>query len=294
MIDIENSILEGRSLSFAYPHQGMTVQSLNIHIRRGRRLALLGANGVGKSTLFLLLNGTLRPQSGKILIDKREAAYNRAALRQWRRRVGLVLQDPDDCVVAPLVFQDISFGPLNLDWCDDRVRRVVDTAMEALGIARLRNRATHQLSFGEKKRVALAGILAMQPEVLLLDEPTAGLDAQGQSQLLDTLARLNEEGMTIVLATHDADLAYAWCDEIAVFCDGKVAIQDQAERVFSDGLSYPGIARPWVADVAEYLAQKKMLRCASTACRDQASLLSSLVHTEQHFTIIKNREQKND
>ncbi len=280
MIGTENIILEGRCLNFAYPHQEKAIQSLNIRIRRGCRLALLGANGAGKSTLFLLLNGTLRPQSGKILIDQRSATYNRTALTQWRRRVGLVLQDPDDCVVAPLVFQDISFGPLNLGWCDDRVRRVVDVAMEALGIVHLRNRATHQLSFGEKKRVALAGALAMEPDVLLLDEPTAGLDAQGQSQMLDTLKHLNDEGMTIVFATHDADLAYAWCDEIAVFSDGRLAIHDQAERVFSDGLSYPGIARPWVADVAEYLAQKRLLRHGPTVCRDQASLFASLVHTD--------------
>src|SRR5262249_51632458 len=151
---------------------------------RGRRLAILGANGSGKTTVLLHLNGTLKPRSGEVRLDGKAMAHDHDSLITWRRRVGLVLQNADDQLFAPTVAEDVSFGPLNLGLSHHETRTRVSNALSALHIDHLADRATHMLSFGQKKRVAIAGLVAMQPEILLLDEPTAGLDHLGTESLL--------------------------------------------------------------------------------------------------------------
>ncbi|MBF0374592.1 MAG: ABC transporter ATP-binding protein, partial [Alphaproteobacteria bacterium] len=198
------------------------------------RLAILGANGAGKTTLLLHLNGTLRPLAGRVLLDGVPAAHGRADLASWRRRVGLVLQDPDDQLFAATVFEDVSFGPLNMGLDEAAARSRVESALGDLRIAELAERAPHSLSFGQRKRAAIAGVVAMRPEVLLLDEPTAGLDAHGTRHLLAVLDHLVGEGATLVFSTHDADLACAWADEVAVFGEGVVLAQGAPDSVLAD------------------------------------------------------------
>ena len=152
------------------------MSGLDLEVPRGRKLALLRANGCGKTTLLLHLNGTLKPSRGQVLLDGAVAGYGRQALNAWRNRVGLVLQDPDDQLFSATVEHDVSFGPLNQGLPEGQVRMRVAASLTALRIAGLAERPTHALSFGQKKRVAIAGVLAMRPEVLILDEPTAGLD----------------------------------------------------------------------------------------------------------------------
>jgi cobalt/nickel transport system ATP-binding protein len=227
-------LLAARGLGYAYPGGIVALRDLNLTVEQGRKLAILGSNGSGKTTLLLHLNGTFRATKGEIVLDGRPATYDRRSIDHWRRRVGLVLQEPDDQLFAATVEQDVSFGPLNLGLSEPVSRERVGEALEALRISHLAGRATHALSFGQKKRVAIAGVLAMRPEILVLDEPTAGLDQRGVTHLLGVLQQLHEAGTTLVFSTHDVELAYAWANEIAVFHEGTVLRQGEAVSVLRD------------------------------------------------------------
>lgn len=227
-------VLAADNISYTYSGGIEALKGIDLRIERGKRLALLGANGCGKTTLLLHLNGTLKPSVGQVLMEGRPAAYDRRALMAWRNRVGLVMQDADDQLFAANVYQDVSFGPLNLGLDEAQTRARIDAALDALGVSQLRDRATHMLSFGQKKRIAIAGIVAMQPEILVLDEPTAGLDPEGVVHLLAVLQRLHANGTTLVFSTHDVDLAYSWADHIALFADGKLLQQGETVALLGD------------------------------------------------------------
>jgi cobalt/nickel transport system ATP-binding protein len=240
-----DTILEVKDLRYSYSgaselcqrcggHRAAAIDGLDLTIERGQRLALLGANGAGKSTLLQLLNGTLRPTSGTILLDGLATDYTRKGLLRWRQKVGLVFQNPDDQLFAATVYQDVSYGPLNLDLPESEVRCRTDEALSLLGIANLADSPVHMLSGGQRKRAAIAGIMAMRPEVLILDEPTAGLDALGSAQFLVFLDQLSARGTTVVLAVHDTDLALAWADEVAVLIHGRVARQGAPQEILLD------------------------------------------------------------
>lgn len=199
------------------------LRGASLALPSGRRLALLGANGCGKTTLLRCLSGAHRPRSGTIHRDATALDHGRRGLRTHRQAVQLVLQDAADQLFSADVSQDISFGPLNLGLTADEVRARVDETLVLLGIEHLAERATHQLSFGEQKKVSLAGAVAMRPPVLLLDEPTAGLDPVGVADMRAILDRLHADGTSLLLATHDVDFALAWADEAAVMLDGRVA-----------------------------------------------------------------------
>ncbi|PKU24923.1 energy-coupling factor ABC transporter ATP-binding protein [Telmatospirillum siberiense] len=233
-------LLEARSLVYAYPGGVPALSGLDLAVKRGRRLAILGPNGAGKTTLLLHLNGSLRPASGQILLDGRPAGYDRTQLTAWRRRVGLVLQEADDQLFAASVAEDVSFGPLNLGLDEAATRVRVGEALAALGLTGLAERPTHMLSFGQKKRVAIAGAVAMAPEILLLDEPTAGLDHAGAKGLLTVLAALSAAGTTLVFSTHDVDLAYGFADDVALFDGGRMLAQGPTVDILSDGTLLAG------------------------------------------------------
>lgn len=227
-------ILSVRGLRYAYPGGIEALKGLDLDVAKGGRLAILGPNGAGKTTLLLHLNGSLRPSAGEILLYGRSVAWDRRSLTRWRTMVGLVLQDPDDQLFAGNIYQDVSFGPLNLGLPEHEVRRRVEDALAAMRINDLAERPIHMLSGGQKKRVAIAGVLAMRPKVLVLDEPTAGLDSHGVSHLLAALGHLTDNGTTIVYTTHDVDLACAWSDSVAVFHEGTVIGGGQARDVLAD------------------------------------------------------------
>ena len=227
-------ILSTHNLQFAYSGEIPALHDLSLTITAGQRLAILGPNGAGKSTLLMHLNGSLRPQRGTVALAGQPADYSRRGLNRWRSRVALVLQDPDDQIFAGTVAEDVSFGPLNQGLSEADVRSRAQTALEALGIADLAGRPPHMLSGGQKKRVAIAGAVAMEPEVLLLDEPMAGLDREGADQLIAVLQRLGQRGMTLVFSTHDIELAQSLADDVALFRGGSVLAQGRAEAMLSD------------------------------------------------------------
>ncbi|MER2607145.1 MAG: ATP-binding cassette domain-containing protein [Siculibacillus sp.] len=228
------SLLVAEALTWIWPGGLIALDRVDLAVERGRRLAILGPNGAGKTTLLLHLNGTLRPTSGRVLLDGVPTAHDRKGLAAWRRRVGLVLQDADDQLFAPTVAEDVSFGPLNLGLSREEARARVDAALEAVGIADLADRPTHMLSFGQKKRAAIAGAVAMRPEILLLDEPTAGLDARSAKRLVATLEHLEALGTTLVFTTHDVALAWRFAHDAALFQDGRVVGHGPARDVLAD------------------------------------------------------------
>ena len=202
-----NPAIETRELCYAYEDGTTALDHITLSAQRGSITGILGANGAGKSTLFLNLNGVFTPKSGQVLLDGQPVRYDRKGLTALRRRVGIVFQDPDDQLFSADVYRDVSFGGVNLGLEPEEVRRRVEEALERTGTSGLRDRPTHALSYGQKKRVAIAGVLVMEPEVLILDEPTAGLDPQGVTEIMRLLVQLRDSlGMTILIATHDMDI----------------------------------------------------------------------------------------
>lgn len=238
----------------SYPGGESVLRAASCTLRPGARLALLGANGSGKTTLLRCLSGAHRLDSGDIRLAGQVLGRSRAALREHRRSVQLVLQDPDDQLFSADVTQDVAFGPLNLGLGQDEARARVVQALDLLGITHLAGRATHQLSYGERKRVTIAGAVAMRPRVLLLDEPIAGLDPSGVEETRAVLDRLSDHGTTIALATHDVDFALSWAREVAVVADGVVQ-QGPPELILNDTelLTRAHLRRPWQLELASAL-----------------------------------------
>ncbi len=228
-------IVEVKDLCFGYDNEHTVLQNLNMQIPEGKLTAILGCNGAGKSTLFLNLNGVLRPNSGEIWIDGKRLEYSKNALLEMRKNVGIVFQDPDDQLFSADVYRDISFGPLNLGLPVDEVKKRVENAMERCDITHLRERPTHALSYGQKKRVAIAGVLAMEPKVIILDEPTAGLDPKGTAEIMSLLNDLTQDrGISIILATHDMDIVPSYADYVYVMSDGQVKGHGTPLEIFSN------------------------------------------------------------
>ncbi|NLF39866.1 ATP-binding cassette domain-containing protein [bacterium] len=233
---MRESILEMQGVTYEYAGGFSALREVNLRVTRGSRTALLGANGSGKTTLLAHLNGTLRPASGRVVFNNRPVEYSRHGLASLRQKVGLIFQDPDDQLFSARVYQDVSFGPMNLRMAEADVKQCVNDALKAMEIEELWDRPTHMLSYGQKKRVAIAGVLAMNPEVVLLDEPTAGLDHDGTEKLIATLDALHTRGTTLLLATHDIDLAYRWADEVAVVSDGAIVQHGTPEAVLCNAM----------------------------------------------------------
>ncbi|WP_227762072.1 energy-coupling factor ABC transporter ATP-binding protein [Zhaonella formicivorans] len=275
-------ILEAVNLSFTYPDGTKALNSINLAIERGKKVAVLGPNGAGKSTLFLHFNGVLKPASGKVRFAGNDISYQHSALMELRQNVGIVFQDPDSQLFSASVRQEISFGPLNLGLDKVEVLRRVEAAMEATEICHLQHKPTHLLSYGQKKRVSIADILAMEPEVLIFDEPTAWLDPRHSKEIIDLINRFNREGKTIILSTHDVDLAYSWSDYIYIIINGQVAGMGEPQEIFQDGalLEHADLTKPWVLEVYEEMKQKGWIPLNSPAPRTKEELFSLMQSKE--------------
>lgn len=213
--------LATKNLSFIYPDGTKALKNVNIEIKRGEKIAIIGPNGAGKSTLFSHFNGLSEPTSGHVEIDGEKVEYKKEKLLQVRQKVGIVFQDPNDQLFAPTVKEDIAFGPMNLGLDYDEVEKRIDESLKMVGMEGFENKTPHHLSGGQQKRIAIAGIVAMRPEIMILDEPTAGLDPEGVNKVLNILNKLNKEGMSIVISSHDIEMVNEFAEKIFVLYNGE-------------------------------------------------------------------------
>ena len=258
----EDWIIEAENLCYTYDgNDERALDRMNLKIRRGRKVAFLGGNGSGKSTFFLCLNGIRRPDDGRILIDGTPVKYTRKGLLDLRRKVGVVFQEPDDQLFCASVYQEISFGIMNLGADEAEAEREVERVIEELGITPFQERPAHALSGGQKKLVAIADILVMHPEVMILDEPTAALDPKHTRIVQDIISKLTERGITVLMATHDMDYAYGWADEIVLMHEGKVLRSGPSAEVCSDrqALEKTNLEMPSVLRLYEIMKEKGLL-----------------------------------
>jgi cobalt transport protein ATP-binding subunit len=223
MITVEN-------LSYRYADGKTALTDVSFHIQRGEKVGIVGPNGAGKSTLLLLLNGVLRTPQGRILIDGQHLTDQ--TLGRIRALVGLVFQNPDDQLFSTTVYEDVAFGAVHMGLPEDEVRRRVADALGRVGMQHAATRISYHLSGGEKKRVALATVLTMQPAILALDEPSAGLDPRGRRDLITLLRAFQAE--TLLISTHDMRLAYQLCTRIVILDDGLIAADGAAEHLLTD------------------------------------------------------------
>jgi cobalt/nickel transport system ATP-binding protein len=252
---MKTPLIELKGITYTHPGEIRALDNFSACFHLGRRTAVLGRNGSGKTTLFSLLNGLKRPQKGQVLFDGEVIGYDRNTLLKLRQSVGMVFQDPDSQLFSACIYEDISFGPMNLGLPEHEVRLRVERAMAQMKLVGLENRPTHSLSFGQKKRACIAGVLAMQPRVLVLDEPFAGLDPVMSAEFSAILEELHRNGTTLIIATHDLDLAYSWADEAVVLKDGKLL----AEGLATDALVREDVhselgTSPVVAEISAAIA----------------------------------------
>jgi len=248
-----NELLKIENISYEYDHNYLALKDVSATFYEGERVAVLGCNGAGKSTFFLCCNGVLKPKSGKILYKGHEISAVKKDLLVLKQAVGLVFQDPDSQIIAGTVESEVSFGPMNLRLTKDIVSERVKNALEQMDISRYRDYAPQYLSGGEKKRVTIADILAMQSEMILLDEPTASLDLYNVTALEEILYGLNNKGITIVISTHDVDFAYRIAERAIVFAQGKVIADAPVDEVFSSSetLAKAGLRKPLLYEAFE-------------------------------------------
>jgi cobalt/nickel transport system ATP-binding protein len=222
-------VLDLRSVAFAYPDGHQALFGVDLHVHRGERVAVLGPNGAGKTTLVLHLNGILLPGRGTVSVSGLPVV--RENLLEIRRRVGIVFQDPDDQLFMGNVRDDVAFGPRNLGVRGAELDRRVTTALDMVGMADFADRPPHHLSFGQRRRVAVATVLVMEPEVIVLDEPSSNLDPASRRELADILTGLD---VTLVMVTHDLPYALQLCPRAVVLSDGIVAAEGSTLDILTD------------------------------------------------------------
>lgn len=227
-------LLEFEQIHYTYPGaQQSALNGLTLRIPAHKRCALIGQNGCGKTTLFLLANGLYKPNKGSVYWQGKSLKYDRNSLMKLRQRVGLIFQDPEQQLVASTVEEDISYGLCNLGLPEVEIQQRVEQALVEFGLTELAQRPVHHLSLGQKKRVSIADVMVLRPELLLLDEPTAYLDKLHTRNLMATLKKIHAAGTTILMATHDLDLVYRWADWIFVMDKGRLVLEGKPQDVFT-------------------------------------------------------------
>lgn len=231
---MQEYLLEFEQVHYTYPgSQQYTLNGLNMKIPSGKKCALIGQNGCGKTTLFLLANGLYKPNSGIIRWCGKPLIYNRQELSKIRQEIGLIFQDPEQQIVASTVAEDISYGLCNLGLPNSEIKYRVEQILIEFELTNLANQPVHHLSLGQKKRVSIADVMVLQPQLLMLDEPTAYLDVKHTRNLIKTLKKIHQSGNTLLMTTHDLDLVYRWADWVFVMDKGQLIIEGTPEEVFS-------------------------------------------------------------
>lgn len=225
--------IEFEGVKYVYPDGTVALDEISLKILKGERVAIMGPNGAGKSTMVMLMNGLYTPASGNVKISG--VPLNMRSAHEVRRRVGVVFQNPDDQLFCPTLWEDVAFGPLNMGLPKEEVKQRVREALEIVHLEGYEDKAPHHLSVGEKKRAAIAAVLAMKPEILVLDEPTINLDPGSRRELIEFLNKLHDtQGITLVLVTHDVNLAPMLVDRIYLLSKGKIVMEGLTHEIFSN------------------------------------------------------------
>ena len=271
----EDIILKAENLYFSYDDENShSLNGLSLEIKRGHKVAFMGANGSGKSTFFLCCNGIHRPSSGTLYFNGEPIDYSKKGLLDLRAKVGIIFQDPDNQLFSASVYQEISFGILNLGVSEEKAKEEVEQVIDYLEITPFRHKPTHALSGGQKKQVSIADILVMHPEIIILDEPAAALDPKHTTMVNHIVDRLTDEGITVLMSTHDVNYAFEWADDIFLFKDGKVLMQGTPVEVFSNqsALAETNLEQPAVLQLFHSLCRKGILKSSLPLPRNLAVL----------------------
>lgn len=257
---MQKLILKVEDLYYKYGNGKSALDGISVDIYEGEKIAVLGSNGSGKSTFFLNVDGVLKPEQGNIIY--RGTLINKKNLKELRKNIGIVFQDADNQIIASTVMAEVGFGPMNLKLPKEEVIKRVEEALEYMNISDLKDRPPHYLSGGEKKRVSIADIIAMKSEVIIFDEPTAALDPLNALMLEEVLLKLEGEGKTMLISTHDVDFAYRWAERILVFCQGKIIADGTPLEIFQNKevLKQGNLKQPTMLEVYELLVEKHMLQ----------------------------------
>lgn len=247
-------MIEINGLDYKYEDGKLALENINIDLDKGKTIGIIGANGSGKSTLFLNMIGVLKPSKGYIEFNKEKLKYNKKSLREYREKVGIVFQDPEKQIFYSRVYDDIAFSLRNLNYGEVDINIRVDKALKDVRAEELIERPSHFLSFGQKKRVAIAGVLVMDQDCILLDEPTSGLDPKMTHQMKSIIKELKED-KKLVVSSHDMDFIYEICDYIYILKDGKIIGEGKTQEIFLRGelLKEALLDKPWLVKVHEQL-----------------------------------------
>ncbi|GAU76500.1 energy-coupling factor ABC transporter ATP-binding protein [Fusibacter sp. 3D3] len=256
---MKKTILKVENLHYAYWNGKVALEDVSVDIHEGEKIAVMGSNGSGKSTFFLNMNGVFTPEHGKITY--RDTLVTKKTLKELRKNIGIVFQDADNQIVTSTVRAEVGFGPMNLKLPIEEVHERVEEALTYMNITDFKDRPPHYLSGGEKKRVSIASILSMKPEIIIFDEPTAALDPLNAKMLEEVLAKLGSEGKTMLLSTHDVDLAYRWAERVLVFNAGKIIADGTPLEIFKDQpiLKQANLKKPMLLELYEMLVQNELL-----------------------------------
>ncbi len=273
---MKKPILEIRNLHYCYGSGKIALDGVNIDIFEGEKIAVIGPNGAGKSTFFLNTNGVLTPDEGEIIY--RETVINKKNLKELRKNIGIVFQDADNQIIASTVLAEVGFGPMNLKLPREDVLERVEEALRYMNLQEYKDRPPHYLSGGEKKRVSIADVIAMKSEIIIFDEPTAGLDPLNSEMLEEVLGKLSAEGKTLLISTHDVDFAYRWADRAIVFSGGEIIADGTPLEIFrnTEVLRKANLKPPMLMEVCDLLAENRLINTENVypkSIREFAKLL---------------------
>lgn len=281
---MDNIRLSAQIRSFNYPDGTQALRDISLSIKKGEFIGLLGSNGSGKTTLLKIMDGLLKNFDGQAFLDGSNIA--KLSPKEIYKKVGLVFQNPDDQLFAPTVFEDVAFGPINMGFSEGEVSSRINDALRAVDMEGHAKKSIHNLSFGQKKRVCIAGLLAMGHEILLLDEPTAGLDPMGEYKMMNLLTKLNKEnGVTIVMATHSVDLVPLFLDRLYILSRGRIIRSGIPEEVFTvpEELSNVKLRLPQIAELIYRLKHEDNLsfeRIPLTIGEARREIVKTVMHNK--------------
>ncbi|WP_180272691.1 energy-coupling factor ABC transporter ATP-binding protein [Konateibacter massiliensis] len=245
-MSMTKNVLKVEHAHYSYEEGRYALHNINVDINEGEKIAVIGSNGAGKSTFFLALNGVVKLSEGDLYFHGEKLDYTRKNLLKLRKSVGMVFQNPDDQIIASTVEGEISFGLFNIGMKQEEVRTKVDSVMQEMNLTEYAKRPPHFLSGGEKKRITIADVLVMEPEIILFDEPTASLDCKNIALFREQIDRLHEKGVTLLVSTHDMNFVWEWAERVIVFAEGEIIADDIPAVIFENDeiLSRASLQKP--------------------------------------------------